>query len=65
MKKNSLILILLSTMVQALFAMNYDPVAQDEAVIISDQARFTVLTPHVIRMEWAEDGIFENSSSRI
>ena len=31
----------------------YDPVARAEAQVVSGNARFTVLTPRLIRMEWA------------
>ena len=40
-----------------------DPVAAPEAVIVCGNARFTVLTPQLIRMEWAEDGLFEDNAS--
>jgi alpha-glucosidase len=40
-----------------------DPVADPKAVVILGQARFTVLTPQMIRMEWAADGKFENHAS--
>ena len=42
-----------------------DPVANPDAVIISGNARFTVLTPSIIRMEWSEDGQFEDRASQI
>jgi len=34
----------------------YQPKADPLAVVLSSQARFTVLTPQMIRMEWAADG---------
>jgi len=40
-----------------------DPVADPRAVVTLGQARFTVLTPQMIRMEWAADGKFENHAS--
>jgi alpha-glucosidase (family GH31 glycosyl hydrolase) len=42
---------------------SYNPVADPRAVITSGNARFTVLTPQLIRMEWAADGKFENRPS--
>jgi hypothetical protein len=42
-----------------------NPVADPRAVVISDQARFTVLTPRLIRMEWAEDSKFEDRASLV
>jgi alpha-glucosidase len=37
-----------------------DPVASPEAIVRSGDARFTVLTDRMIRMEWASDGRFED-----
>ncbi|MQY80443.1 MAG: alpha-glucosidase, partial [Bacteroidetes bacterium] len=43
----------------------YNPVANQDAVIKSGNARFTVLTPGLIRMEWAEDAVFEDRASLV
>ena len=40
-----------------------NPVADARAVVTTGKARFTVLTPEMIRMEWAADGKFENHAS--
>ena len=40
-----------------------DPVADPKAVVNLGHARFTVLTPELIRMEWARDGKFEDHAS--
>ena len=40
-----------------------NPVADPRAVIVSGNTRFTVLTPELIRMEWAADGKFEDHAS--
>jgi alpha-glucosidase len=40
-----------------------DPVADPQAVVVVGKARFTVLTPELIRMEWAADGKFEDHAS--
>jgi alpha-glucosidase len=40
-----------------------DPVADPKAVVTVGHARFTVLTPELIRMEWAADGKFEDHAS--
>ena len=40
-----------------------EPTAPQEAVVVSGSARFTVLTPQLIRMEWAEDGVFEDRAT--
>ena len=42
---------------------SYEPLADQAAQVIAGNARFTVLTPRLIRMEWAEDGIFEDRAS--
>jgi alpha-glucosidase len=42
---------------------NYYPVADTKAVVTVGNARFTVLTPELIRMEWAADGKFEDHAS--
>jgi alpha-glucosidase (family GH31 glycosyl hydrolase) len=39
--------------------------ANKDAIVISGNARFTVLTPELIRMEWSEDGQFEDLASLI
>ncbi len=41
----------------------FHPVAKAQAQVIAGNARFTVLTPRLIRMEWAEDGVFEDRAS--
>jgi alpha-glucosidase (family GH31 glycosyl hydrolase) len=43
----------------------YNPVADPRAVVIAGQARFTVLTPQLIRMEWAADRKFEDHPSLV
>jgi alpha-glucosidase len=40
-----------------------NPVADPRAVVTVGHARFTVLTPELIRMEWAADGKFEDHAS--
>jgi primosomal protein N' (replication factor Y) len=44
---------------------NYNPKANENAVVISDNARFTILSPGLVRMEWAEDGCFEDNASLV
>jgi len=39
------------------------PIANPKAVVTFGKARFTVLTPQLIRMEWAADGKFEDHAS--
>ncbi len=40
-----------------------NPVAKSEATVVCGNARFTVLTDRLVRMEWAEDGKFEDRAS--
>ncbi len=40
-----------------------NPVADPRAVVVVGNARFTVLTPEMIRIEWAADGKFEDHAS--
>jgi alpha-glucosidase len=40
-----------------------NPVADPKAVVTIGNARFTVLTPHLIRMEWSASGKFEDHAS--
>ncbi|MBR0291605.1 MAG: DUF4968 domain-containing protein, partial [Bacteroidales bacterium] len=40
-----------------------NPKAAPEAVVVCGNARFTVLTDRLIRMEWAADGQFEDRAS--
>lgn len=44
---------------------HYKAKAQEEATVISNNCRFTVLTPRMIRMEWSEDGVFEDQASLV
>jgi alpha-glucosidase len=41
----------------------YNSVADSRAVVMLGPARFTVLTPELIRMEWSADGKFEDHAS--
>ncbi|HUX75714.1 MAG TPA: hypothetical protein VMY40_03620, partial [Anaerolineae bacterium] len=36
------------------------PVANPDSAVVSGHARFTVLTPRLIRLEWSETGEFED-----
>lgn len=40
-----------------------EPKADPRAVVEAGNARFTVLTPQLIRMEWSEDGRFEDRAT--
>lgn len=40
-----------------------NPVADPKAIVTAGKARFTVLTPELVRMEWDADGKFEDHAS--
>ena len=42
-----------------------EPIADPAAVVVVGQARFTVLTPRLVRLEWAADGRFEDRASLV
>jgi alpha-glucosidase len=43
----------------------YSPAADSKAIVTVGNARFTVLTPRLIRLEWAADGKFEDHASLV
>ncbi|MEW7291876.1 glycoside hydrolase family 31 protein [Aquimarina sp. 2304DJ70-9] len=45
------------------FAQENNPIAHTDATITSGNARFTILTAHLIRMEWNENASFEDKAS--
>ncbi len=47
----------------AINAMAQDPCARKDAMVISDNARFTVLTPEMIRIEYSDNGVFEDRAT--
>lgn len=47
------------------FAEEHSPLADPRAVVLSGNARFTLLTPQLIRMEWSADGRFEDHASLV
>jgi alpha-glucosidase (family GH31 glycosyl hydrolase) len=42
-----------------------DPIANPDAQVIHGEARFTILMPQMIRMEWSPDAVFEDNASFI
>lgn len=61
MKRFTLLLAALFCSLSAATATN--PQADDKAVVIAGNARFTILTPQIIRMEWSADGRFEDRAT--
>jgi alpha-glucosidase len=43
----------------------YNPVADPKAIVTVGNARFTILTPELIRMEWSANGKFEDHASLV
>ncbi len=43
----------------------FNPVAAPEAVVMAERARFTVLSPRLIRIEYSVDGRFEDRPSQV
>ena len=60
MKRVTTFLAALTLMLPAAAA---NPKADPQAVVTTGNARFTVLTPQLIRMEWSQDGRFEDRAT--
>ena len=60
-----LLTLILMVAASTVMAQQNNPVAAPGAVIRSGHARFTVLTPGIIRMEWSEDQRFEDRASLV
>src|SRR6266550_5772463 len=43
----------------------WNPIADPKAMVVEGQARFTMLTPRLVRMEWAADRHFEDHASLV
>ena len=41
----------------------FHPLADAKSQVVAGKARFTILMPQLIRMEWAEDGVFEDRAT--
>lgn len=61
--KKTLLMIISICWISLSNAQNYNPVAKSAATVTFGNARFTVLTPEVIRMEWSEDAKFTDNAS--
>ena len=53
----------LASLLLTLPAAAANPKADPQAVVTTQHARFTILTPQLIRMEWSEDGVFEDRAT--
>ena len=63
LKKIIIAALLLSASLTAVSSEAISPKADEAAVVIAGNARFTVLTPQLIRMEWSADGCFEDNAT--
>ena len=63
MKRFSLLLTAFCLTASLLSANDTNPKADPKAEVVCGNARFTVLTDRLIRMEWSEDGKFEDRAS--
>ncbi|MBR1962136.1 MAG: DUF5110 domain-containing protein [Alistipes sp.] len=61
--KRMLILVLAAIILPFTALAENDPKANEKAQVVAGNARFTVLTPQMIRMEWSEDGKFEDRAT--
>jgi hypothetical protein len=43
----------------------FTPIADKDAVILGPNVRFSILTDHIIRMEYSPDGDFEDRPSQV
>lgn len=58
-------LLIIFFMSSFLFAQKNNPVANQKSIVVSDEVRFTILTPQLIRMEWDANKIFEDDASLV
>ena len=63
MRKISVLLVMLLCFTAQLPASANNPIADPQAVVICGNARFTVLTSRMIRMEWSPDARFEDRAT--
>lgn len=63
MKKKLSITVILILITIALFSQKNNPVANQAATVVCGNARFTVLTSDVVRIEWSENAKFEDHAT--
>ena len=61
--KRLFLLFMLSSFLLPAMALEGNPVADPAAVVVSGKARFTVLTPEMIRIQYSEKGKFEDRAT--
>lgn len=65
MKKILIAAFMFVVLISTCIAQDYNPVASPGSVVKTDQARFTVLTDGLIRMEWSDKNEFEDNASLV
>ena len=63
MKRLAFVLLAVLLTAGPAIAQTYDPVAAPDAQVVAGNARFTVLTDRLIRMEWSPSGRFEDHAT--
>lgn len=63
MKRKIYLLVFLLLTAGFVSAQKYNPAADTKAIVQNGNARFTILTSRIIRMEWSENGKFEDRAS--
>ncbi|MCX6198647.1 MAG: DUF5110 domain-containing protein [Bacteroidetes bacterium] len=53
----------LAILISTLVSQPYNPMANPKALVVSGNSRFTILTDHVIRLEFSTDSSFTNQAS--
>ena len=64
-KINFLALLAYILLISTVYAQTNEPLANPDAIVQSGQARFTVLSPYLIRMEYSAKRKFENRASTV
>ena len=59
----SIMTVTLASAYTAADAKGFYPEASKDAQVVCGKARFTVLTPRLIRMEWSADSVFEDRAT--
>jgi alpha-glucosidase len=60
------VLVLVAALAPSVWAQErWNPVADPKAMVTEGAARFTILTPRLVRMEWAADATFEDHASLV
>ena len=61
--KRLLALLIVLFSLHSIWAQNLNPVAHPDAVVRSGKARFTVLTPEMIRIQYSDRALFEDRAT--